>query len=91
MPFNCGLLLSSSFTQPAIICSQLTIKTPERRRWRRYDASIINFEQVSDSSVLLTLCKKSTRTSDYCYAFPEAHLITSQTSKAEVCSKNVTS
>ena len=85
------LLQSSSFTQPAIICSQLTIKTPERRQWRRYDVSIINFEQESAGSVLLTLCKKSTRTSDYWYAFPEAHLITSQTSKVEVCSKTVPS
>ena len=29
------------------ICSKLTIKTPERRQWRRYDAFIVNSEHVS--------------------------------------------
>ena len=29
------------------ICSKLTIKTPERRYWRRSDVFIVNFEQVS--------------------------------------------
>ena len=28
------------------ICSKLTIKTPERRHWRRSGVFIVNFEQV---------------------------------------------
>ena len=29
------------------ICSQLTIKTPERRQWRRYSVFIVNFDHIS--------------------------------------------
>ena len=29
------------------ICSKLTIKTPERRYWRRFGVSIFNFEHIS--------------------------------------------
>ena len=29
------------------ICSKLTIKTPERHRWRRFGVSIVNFEHIS--------------------------------------------
>ena len=29
------------------ICSKLTIKTPERRQWRRSDVFIVNFEHIS--------------------------------------------
>ena len=29
------------------ICSKLTIKTPERRHWRRFGVFIVNFEQVN--------------------------------------------
>ena len=29
------------------ICSKLTIKTPERRHWRRSDVFIVNSEQIS--------------------------------------------
>ena len=29
------------------ICSKLTIKTPERHQWRRYDDLIVNFEHIS--------------------------------------------
>ena len=29
------------------ICLKLTIKTPERRHWRRYGILIINFEHIS--------------------------------------------
>ena len=29
------------------ICSKLTIKTPERRHWRRSDVFIVNFEHIS--------------------------------------------
>ena len=28
------------------ICSKLTIKTPQRRRWRRYGVFIVNFEHI---------------------------------------------
>ena len=42
------------------ICSKLTIKTPERRHWRRSCVFIVNFEQISNIvvvSLLLTLNK----------------------------------
>ena len=29
------------------ICSELTIKTPERRHWRRSRAFVVNFEHIS--------------------------------------------
>ena len=29
------------------ICSKLTIKTPERRYWRRSDVFIVNFEHIT--------------------------------------------
>ena len=29
------------------ICSKLTIKTPERRQWRRSGVFIVNFERIS--------------------------------------------
>ena len=29
------------------ICSKLTIKTPERRQWRRSSVFIVNFEHIS--------------------------------------------
>ena len=28
------------------ICSKLTLKTPDRRQWRRSDVSIVNFEHI---------------------------------------------
>ena len=31
------------------MCSQLTIKTPDQRHWRRSSVSIVNFEQVNVS------------------------------------------
>ena len=34
------------------ICSKLTIKTPERRQWRRSDVFIVNFEYISLSSTV---------------------------------------
>ena len=30
------------------ICSKLTIKTPERRHWRRSGVFIVNFEHISN-------------------------------------------
>ena len=44
------------------ICSKLTIKTPERRQWRRSGVFIVNFEQISHLVLvflLLTLKIKS--------------------------------
>ena len=41
------------------ICSKLTIKTPERRHWRRSGVFIINLEHISHlvlMFLLLTLC-----------------------------------
>ena len=29
------------------ICSELTVKTPERRQWRRFGIFIFNFEHIS--------------------------------------------
>ena len=42
------------------ICSKLTIKTPERRQWRRSRVFIVNFEHISHLALvflLLTLNK----------------------------------
>ena len=42
------------------ICSKLTIKTPERRQWRRCSVSVFNFEHISHFHLvflLLTLNK----------------------------------
>ena len=42
------------------ICSKLTIKTPERRKWRRSGVFIVNFEHISHLVLvflLLTLCR----------------------------------
>ena len=33
--------------QGMTICSKLTIKTPERRQWRRSGVFTVNFEQIS--------------------------------------------
>ena len=43
------------------ICSKLTIKTPERRHWRRFGVFIVNFEHISHlvlMFLLLALSKK---------------------------------
>ena len=37
------------------ICSKLTIKTPERRHWRRSGVFIVNVEHISHLVLLLTL------------------------------------
>ena len=37
------------------ICSKLTIKTPERRHWRRYSVFIVNFEHISHLVLVLLL------------------------------------
>ena len=37
------------------ICSKLTIKTPERRHWRRFGVFIVNFEHISHLSLVFLL------------------------------------
>ena len=37
------------------ICSKLTIKTLERRQWRRSGVFIVNFEQISHIALLFLL------------------------------------
>ena len=37
------------------ICSKLTIKTPVRRQWRRSDVFIVNFEHISQLTLVLLL------------------------------------
>ena len=37
------------------ICSKLTIKTPERRQWRRSGVFIVNFEHISHIVLVLLL------------------------------------
>ena len=37
------------------ICSKLTIKTPERRHWRRSGVFIVNFEDISHLALLFLL------------------------------------
>ena len=37
------------------ICSKLTIKTPERRQWRRSGLFIVNFEHISHLVLVLLL------------------------------------
>ena len=35
-----------NIAQSTFICSKLTIKTPERRQWRRSGVFIVNFEHI---------------------------------------------
>ena len=35
--------------------SKLTIKTPERRHWRRFDVFIVTFKHISYGAILLSL------------------------------------
>ena len=37
------------------ICSKLTIKTPERRYWRRSGVFIVNFEHISHVALVFLL------------------------------------
>ena len=37
------------------ICSKLTIKTPERRQWRRSGIFIVNFEHISHHVLVFLL------------------------------------
>ena len=40
------------------ICSKLTLKTPERRRWRCSGVFIVNFEHISHLFLMFLLLKK---------------------------------
>ena len=48
VPANIYLLRFNkiNFRKRCEICSKLTIKTPERRHWRRSGVSIVNFEHI---------------------------------------------
>ena len=37
------------------ICSKLTIKTPERRKWRHFGVFIVNFEHISQLILVFLL------------------------------------
>ena len=41
------IIVNPLLSHPAIICSKLTIKTPERRHWRLCGVFIVNFEYIS--------------------------------------------
>ena len=42
--------------EDSTICSKLTIKTPERRKWRRSDVFIVNSEHISHYQGFVQLC-----------------------------------
>ena len=44
------------------ICSQLTVKTPERRRWYRSGVFIVNLEQVTHIALVFPLISKKKKT-----------------------------
>ena len=41
------------------ICSKLTIKTPERRHWRRFGVFLVNFEHISHLFLMFLLLTSS--------------------------------
>ena len=45
--FTCLKLTVETLQRECEICSMLTIKTPERRHWRRSGVFIVNFEHIS--------------------------------------------
>ena len=47
------------------ICSKLTIKTPERRQWRRFGVFIVNFEYVFAGRDLSNYVKEKKRKDNY--------------------------
>ena len=58
--------MSPVVAQPAItcrtrceICSKLTIKIPERRKWRRFGIFIVNFEHNSHLALVFLLLNLS--------------------------------
>ena len=48
------------------ICSKLTIKTPERRQWRRSGVVIVNFERISPLPVFLLLTLSEQMPAELC-------------------------
>ena len=51
LAFTCLKLTMENLTM-CEICSELYIKTPDRRHWRRFSVFIVNFEQISHILVL---------------------------------------
>ena len=47
-------------TRTSEICSKLTIKTPERRHWRRSGVFIVNFEYISNLVLIFLLLTLNT-------------------------------
>ena len=45
--FACSKSPIETLEKRCEICSKLTIKTPERRQWRRSGVFIVNFEHIS--------------------------------------------
>ena len=48
-------VISAYPARPAITCSKLTIKIPERRHWRRFGIFIVNCEPISHLVLLFLL------------------------------------
>ena len=48
------------------ICSKLTIKTPERRLWRRYSVFIVNFEHIWHLALVFLLLTWNANRSTFC-------------------------
>ena len=44
---TCSKLTIETLEQRCEICSELTIKPPKRRQWRRFGGFIVNFEHIS--------------------------------------------
>ena len=47
--------MQDGIAQPAITCSNLTMKTAKRRHWLHSDVFIINFEHISHLVLLFLL------------------------------------
>ena len=58
-PFPVGIYLfkvnNKSTRTKCEICSKLTIKTPERRQWRRSGVLFVNFEHISHLALVFLL------------------------------------
>ena len=46
-PITCSKSTIETVEQNVKICSKLTIKTPDRRQWRRSGVLIVDFEHIS--------------------------------------------
>ena len=46
LAFTCSKLTIVTLKQRCEICLKLTIKTPKRRHWHRFEVLIVNFEHV---------------------------------------------